>query len=489
MLARHSGFYLLSWILPAAVSFGALVVFSRLLAPEDYGIYATVVISAALFYTLSLNWICASALRFYGASDDRPALLSTLFWSYLGIVAVLGAGSVAAISYVDDPGSGWLIAIGFGLVATNGWVEINLHLLRAELKSEQYALANILRSVLGAVVGLLLAYLGFGARGALLGVLVGALGPAAWLTMRNWQPGKLGHPKRAIVGSLLSYGLPLTISYALEAVYWYSDRLLLATLLGASAVGLYAVGFDMADKTIKGVMVALGSGAGLPLAISLLDSDGPEAARRQLRHNFIFLLAGGLPATVGLMAIAPTLATFVGSDFREDARQIIPVITAATFLSALRGNYFDHAFYLGRKTAPFVVVMAGGAVANAGLCLLLIPRLGVIGAAYATLCAYALSLVLGAAVGRKAFKLPIPALDIGKIALATATMAAAVIAVPQFPPLLRVLVQIAVGGVVYTPLVVLLDIGGWRAQILEGLKRLSRRATPPPEVTPSLDHE
>jgi O-antigen/teichoic acid export membrane protein len=480
MLLRHSGFYLLSWIVPSASSFAALLIFTRFLAPEDYGLYATVTISVALVYTLSLNWICASALRLYGATSDRAGFLSALLWSYLSVMALLTLIGFAASGYVPGLEDRGLVAIGLALIAVNGWLEINLHLLRAELQSGHYALANVLRSGLGAVAGVALVYFGCGALGAVCGVLLGALVPALWLTWRNWRVRGIGWPQRAMITTLFHYGLPLTVSYALEAVYWYSDRLLLATMMGAAAVGLYAVGFDMADKTIKGIMVALGSGAGLPLAISLLENDGPAAARRQLKINLAFLLTGGLPAAVGLMAIAPTLATFVGAEYREGARELIPVITAATFLSALRGNYFDHAFYLGRRTTLFVIVMFGGAFANAGLCLVLIPHIGVMGAAYATLSAYALTLVLGIITGRHAFALPIPWSDIGKIGLATAIMALAVIAVPEWPPSTRIVAQIVIGGLVYAPLVVMLDIGGWRPAIVGRLRRMLRVPAPQP---------
>jgi O-antigen/teichoic acid export membrane protein len=476
MLLRHSSFYLLSWVVPATVSFGALLVFTRLLGPAAYGAYATVVISAAMVYTLSLNWLSASALRLYTTTGDRRALLSTLLWSYLAVVGAIGAaGAVAA--YAAEAQDRFLIVLGVALVAANGWLEINLHLLRAELKSERYALAIVLRSVLGAAAGIALAAMDFGAAGVLLGVLSGALIPGIWVTLRQWSLAELGLPQWPVVANLLAYGLPLTVSYAFEAVYWYSDRMILATLLGTSAVGLYAVGFDMADKTIKGIMAALGSGAGLPLAISRLETDGVEAARGQLRYNLLFLLAGGLPATAGLMAVAPALVTLLGAEYQDDARRLIPVIAAATFLSALRGNYFDHAFYLGRRTAPFVIVMAGGAVANVGLCLLFIPKFGVVGAGYATFCAYALSLILGAAVGRRAFKLPVPWLEIGKLALATAIMVGAVLAVPHWRPDLRICAEIVVGGLSYSALVILLNVGGWRVPIFQLLGRMRRRAT------------
>jgi O-antigen/teichoic acid export membrane protein len=163
----------------------------------------------------------------------------------------------------------------------------------------------------------------------------------------------------------------------LDNVIFYSDRVLLGWLVGTGAVGVYAVGYDIADKALKSIMYSVGAAA-LPTAVRTLEQDGEAAARLQLEQNVTILVALGLPTTVGLCLVAPDLAGLVGAEFHDEAITLIPLIAIGTFLACLRSNYLDHAFHLGKRALPLTLVTAITAVVNVALNLLLIPIFGML---------------------------------------------------------------------------------------------------------------
>ncbi|ODS03354.1 hypothetical protein AUC71_09985 [Methyloceanibacter marginalis] len=64
-LGRNAVIYGGALLLPRLAAFVALILFSRLLAPAEYGYFALFVISAELMDTVLLNWIRIAVLRLH----------------------------------------------------------------------------------------------------------------------------------------------------------------------------------------------------------------------------------------------------------------------------------------------------------------------------------------------------------------------------------------------------------------------------------------
>ena len=72
----------------------------------------------------------------------------------------------------------------------------------------------------------------------------------------------------------------------------------------------------------------------------------------------------------------------------------------------MRAYHFDLAFQIKARTKYQVVIVAIAAVVNIALNYWWIPIFGVMGSAYATLMAYAITLGLSMHLGRKFIKIP-----------------------------------------------------------------------------------
>ncbi len=123
--------------------------------------------------------------------------------------------------------------------------------------------------------------------------------------------------------------------------------------------------------------------------------------------------------------------------------------------------------------------MAIPAVSNIALNVILIPRMGLMGAAVASAASFALGLGGSWLLGRKALALPVPLMELTRIGLCTAAMMAVVAATPSlFGGLLDAAIKAAAGGSVYAALAWLLDLNGVRALAAPMIDRLRRKISP-----------
>jgi O-antigen/teichoic acid export membrane protein len=240
----------------------------------------------------------------------------------------------------------------------------------------------------------------------LLGLIAGHVLAFSLFGLAAWKGVLPAWPAASQLREQLRYGLPLTVTFALAWVVSGSDRLLLAWLLDEEAAGYYSAGYDLAFQSLTLVVTIINTAA-FPLAVDALERGGPVQAREQLAHNGELIITTALSGAAGLVILAPAvLGLFIGEAFRPGAAAILPIIAAASAIAAIKAYHFDIAFHLGKHIRTLVWISAMAAVINVGLNLWLIPRLGIVGAAWATLVAYAIALFASAGIGRRAFCMP-----------------------------------------------------------------------------------
>ena len=466
MLVRHSLSYFLVRVVSGAINFLAILVYTRLISPADYGQYALVVAGVGLFNAVCFQWLRLSLLRFFPQYLDNPQkLLSTTFSGFLGLCFVTGVvGAILAFTR-SDPLWRNLILIGIALLWAEAWLELNLELQRVKLQPLRYGLMLGIKSALALGLGAVLVIYGLGPYGPLSGLVVGCILATLFVGRGEWHKIKLV-VDRNLLKELLKYGLPLTATFALNFVVSSSDRFIIAWLLGESAAGQYAAVYDVAQQPLVLLMVAVNL-AGYPLAVRALECGNKGEADENLLRNGTLLVGIGLPASLGIVVLAPNISeTLLGMKFRAGAAPILAWIAMSTFLSGLRAYHFDLAFQLGRNTVGQIWVAGSAAILNLILNFWWIPIWGIIGAAYATFAAYFLALVLSIILGRHVFCIPFPWRDWLKIAVACIPMVSAVSIIAKSQGIVSLLLRVICGMSVYAFTAVLLNIGNVRSKLL-----------------------
>src|SRR3989344_3122313 len=151
-----------------------------------------------------------------------------------------------------------------------------------------------------------------------------------------------------------------------------------------------------------------------------LERGGAERLRTAAREQLSTFLLIGLPAAAGVALVARPLAeVLIGEELRVAAASITPWIALSALLYGLTAYYFGQAFTLGRRTKRLLAAMALPAAANVVLNLILVPRFGLMGAAWATAASFALGLAATLLMGRRVLALPMAWDSLVRCAMAT----------------------------------------------------------------------
>ena len=407
MLLSHSFYYFFAQGLPGLVNFVALAVYTRLLAPEAFGQYALVLVGIGLVNVVAFQWLRLVLARFLLPQRNEPQrFLGGILALFLTLaVVVTGAGGLLALLW-PDPVWQRLLAVALPLLLAQAFFELTLCLFQTRLKIGWYAKLRASKTVLALVIGGFLAWAGLGAFALLTGLLLAHGLALVLFAFAAWRGISPRWPEAEALRDQLRYGLPLTVTFALGWVVASSDRLLIAWYLDEAAAGLYAAGYDLAFQSLT-LLLSIINTAAYPLVVRALEHGGATAASKQLSQNGAIIVAAALTGAVCLVVLAPHIVgVLIGEKFRAGALSILPLVAAAAAVSGIKAFHLDIAFHLGYQSLYLVVTSALAALANLLLNIMLIPRFGIQGAAWATLLALVLAALASAWMGRRILTLP-----------------------------------------------------------------------------------
>jgi O-antigen/teichoic acid export membrane protein len=408
MLIRHTLIYGLARGFPAVVSFLALLVYTRLLQPGQYGQLVLVTAGISMAGIILFQWLRLVAARWLptdvGAQRAWLGQCAALF-IVLALFCVLAGGFAVAVVPWHPWGSFTLF--GIFLLISQQWLEMNLKLVTMKLDPGRYALLLGTKSILAFAIGATLAWVGWGAWGPLWGLFVASVVAVPLFGRDLWRGVRLVSPFQPEFPAQLRYGLPLIGSFALGWIIASSDRFIIGGVISVDAAGLYAVGYDLAQQGL-GVALLVVQIASYPLVVRALEVQGPEEARKQLSRNGDLVCGIAFSGAAMLTVLAPFLSGLVGASYRETTTELLPPVALAAALGGIKAFHFDLAFHLDRRSTPLLLIGLIAASINIVLNFIWIPQYGLLGAAWATVIAFACGIVLSMYQGCRLPHMPSP---------------------------------------------------------------------------------
>ncbi len=462
-------------IVQAVAGFGAIVVFTRMLSPAQYGDYALAFSVTSVVGTCLFVWIESAMARFYAAEDEagRLRLYATLYRAFAAMALALPL--VAGVLLVRLPITPALkFAIGAGLVCITARSLLKLAQERRRAAGEVrgYAVFDMAQTGGGFGLGAIFAVLHFGGASPLLGAGVASAACLLFALPSELRPVRQGRFELERLRRYAAYGLPLSLSLLMGLALATTDRFVLAAYMNEATVGAYHAGYSLSNRTLDVLFLWLGM-AGFPACIAALERGGQAALERTAREQAAFMVLVGLPAAAGLALVAHPLADLmVGPALRQNAARVTPWIALSGLFYGLTAQYLNTAFTLGRRTGRQLAAIGVPAVANLGLTLALIPRYGLDGAMWATTASCALGAVVSILLQQGGLRLPIPWGAIGRCGLATGVMALAVSRLPASGGVGELAGKAALGAGVYVLAALALDAGHAREHAARALAAL-----------------
>lgn len=405
------------------------VILARALGVEDYGRYALVFLYASFFQALA-SFGLDDVLTRELSRGRHPAesLLGNAILLRLGFSAMAVACVAVAAWGQPDRELAWGLVFAVSPLLLSALYVPLWSVLAARMEfplREAIAVASRV-----AEVALVAAFAMAGARFL---VLVTATAAAQtvpllltfWMTRGRVRPVVRYDFRTA--RALLAQSAPLGVASVVALVYGRVDGVLLGRLVGYEAVGLYSAAYKFLNVALAFPYVV--NTAVFPL-LARVEED-PTTAQRVFQRTVDYLIVLALPLAVGGTFLAPAAVELVyGARFAQAAEPLRVLLWAAGVLFV--GRTCRQLLVAAGLQGTHLALLVGGAVTNVALNLWWIPRWGMVGAAWATLCAEAVVLAAGYVVVKKRLRMrlhfgftlraAVAAVAMGTVSAAAATL-------------------------------------------------------------------
>ncbi len=390
-LARQSSVYALGNV--AAKASGLLIVplYLNLLPQAEYGYVGLLTAVALVAIPLAGFGLTTGLLTFMSAGGEpvrqRALPFTTLVMSALSAAAVFALFWIAAPplaeALLDTPAAAGLVRITGAYVAAKVLAATPLMLIRMDERAGLYVAASLVETLLlagGTYV--LMGVRGMGVAGAMWALAGSAGAAAAILTVGTLARVPWELDRRA-VGRLVRFGAPLAVSAVALPVVHVGDRFVLKWLVGADEVAVY----DLAAR-LSGVlnMLVVQSFQQAFAVVGLKElRSGSEFFRRTFRHYAV----GACGAALGLALISRDLIALLSPGVAYLRADPMVFLLALGFVTYGLYIVFANVLYAATATRVVAATLVLAVVVNMALNVALVPAWGGVGAAVATLVAYA----------------------------------------------------------------------------------------------------
>ena len=456
---KDSGVYGISTLFSKALAVLLIPFYTRMLAPEDFGVVDLLfVVTNLVNLTIALEVSQGFAIYFSENKDERSKKVyaTTTLWFTLAVYATFVTLAAAGLSLwggalLEGKFTTRLVMVYLAALFLQGLQHVAHDLLRWNLLPTEHALVSIVQASVTAAVGILLVVvLDFGVIGVIYAQLAAAASAGGFALWRGRGYFGTGFSSAAL-RRMLGFSIPLVPSSLAVFVSLYVDRLLIGKLLGLQELGLYGIGFRFA--AVASLVMSGFQGAMTPLVYSRHHEQGTASEIARIFKYFL-VLAGG--AVLALALFAREISVALTTPAYHSAYRLIPVLACASLLSSM--YIFAPGTAIYKKTKLIATISLATAVTNLMLNLVMIPSLGTMGAALATLIASGLAFVLYMVTSQRYYSVPHHWGSILGAAAITATVAIATLRYSSeaLSPLgLLLKAQVLLAGVVLLALVLI----------------------------------
>lgn len=463
-LIKQSSHYLAGLVASLALGCISFPIFTRAFSVSEYGLIDLAQRILLLLTVVSKMGLQNAALRFYQGPHSETntryystMLLGTAFTSGAAAMLVLVAVGVTPKSIVDDSLSLVLCLLAV-LVTLRALGSILCAFLRVEERTKAFnVVSTVTKAGSIATVCVLLMYSSRTAQTFFIGTIVAETLIVSLLVLSLLRR-RLVTPtgfSPALFRAALSFGSPLVVYEFAFALLTSADRFLIRVYLGADTLGQYAVARGLSQYVNELLTYPLNF-ALLPVYFRLWREKGAETTGAFLTicMEAFVVIAVGILAVVG--AISRDAVIVLASSKYSSVGGLVPLLVSG-FLIYTTYVFLSAGLLIHGKTLTMAVVLLCSAAFNVGLNCILLPQIGLLGAAISMLLANTVCVLL---LGRASFKL----LPLGfnvrtflKSLLAGAMTWAVVASILEGPTLAGVAVRCAFGACLYVGFLFLLE--------------------------------
>lgn len=402
-LLKNSSIYTLVMVLQKGIGFFMLPLYTAYLTPTDYGILAVVTsVSSFLsvFVTLGLD---AAAQRFYykykAGEIEIKKIYGTVAVAILLNAVLIGVFFITGHKFLIDPIIGDIdfypyVLLGILFVVVNPVYLLYQGYLQASQNGVAYGINSLANTVL--YIGLVILFLvkfKMGVLGVLLTQLIVAVVFFIYVFVRFLIKLNLRWDK-PIMNAAFKYSLPLLPHTLANWSNGTIDKLLVNDIRSTADTGIYGLGQQYAG--VMSITANAINQAYVPWFFQKADSGDLHSVRKV---SNVMVAAICMIAMMLSVFSREVLGLMISNPQYDGVYVIIPYLVFA-FVFQFVYFFFVNVLFL-KNTGVIFIITVSSVVFNVLLNLLLIPRIGIMGAAIACMITYYLKSVFALIISRR----------------------------------------------------------------------------------------
>lgn len=407
-ILKHSLIYGLGIYIGKAVGFLMIPVYTRFLSPSDYGVITLLNLTSWLIGILLAVGISSSVYRFYFqyGEDERKDVISSalIFITFLSILVIIilsiFSHSISNLVFKESTYAYYLqlifISTLFDMIAILPGAYI-----RVLRKSVFFSILALSRLGLALSLNIyLIVFLKMGVKGVLWSGIYSSLFMAAVSLVYTIRKVKLRFSIDKLKG-MLKYGFPLMPETIFVFFIHFSSRYFLQHFFGLKEVGIFSLGYKFSIL----LPFLISQPFGLIWSTYRFEVANRENANEFYSRILTYYFLVSISFCLFLSVFIKDIIRIVATPAFYSAYHIVPLVTLGFVFWGL-STVFDTGILLRKKTYFKTLTAALAMVISLFLNYLLIPRIGIFGAAIASFCSFFSLSLMSFVISTKLYPIP-----------------------------------------------------------------------------------
>jgi O-antigen/teichoic acid export membrane protein len=430
-----------------------LPLITKTLGASGYGTWVQVQTISSLVLGFAGLGLPYALSRFLPAKTSKAEVRDE-FWSVFSVVFVMTLVVCIIIKFLTGfiaqaffDGATNIVEIAILITFVSSLNVVLLSLFRARQQMRQYAFFNVLSTYLQTGIIAYLVLHGYGILSMLIVTLsINILLLLSLFFLIKKQVGII-KPGFSKIREYVNFGLPTIFSNISSWVVYSSDRFVISYFLGASYVGIYSSAYNLGTLPM---MISIVLGFIMPATLSKLYDEGKiQEMKTHLSYSLKYSLMLTIPFMFGAAFLAyPILKMFTTPEIASQG-QIILIFESINSTLLVSCGIVSSILIVLKKTNVSGIAWLAAAIVNLGLNILMVPHLGILGAAISTLVAYLIAESIQLYFSIREIRIPIEWIFVSKCFLASLVMSL-VIWVMRPSSTSETIITVAAGFATYT---------------------------------------
>ena len=392
-LLTHFVIYGLGNVAGRLVGFLLLPIILRYLSPEDYGTLEIFQVLKNICLAFLPLGLASSIFRYYFKTDDlneQQEIVNTAFWLLLAIALALSLLCFLNRTLLSQ----WLwgksdyamhVVVVAGTISLEIIKAIPLALFRVRDRSKMYSVVQLFHVITHLSLNILfLVVFKMGIMAILLGGLVSSL-VVIILLSPTFFPFLVPHITFRDVKRLLRYGLPVAGVSLIFLLINTLDRFFIKHFCALDELGIYSLGTRFSGL-LQLLLVTPFNLVWLPFALSIEKQPNSKEVYSSVLTYFLFL---SLLLALTISLLTPDVIRIISPQSYWGSYRFVSLLSLSAVFFIINRNV-GIGISIREKTEFHLFAASVSLVANIGANYLLIPHLGIMGAAISNLASLAI---------------------------------------------------------------------------------------------------